>query len=87
MIKDFQDKTISDENIKRKYNIEELHWTLTNARNDVQNNNTKIIKTHFRIMDYRLIPFTSINSFSITQMMFFGYFFSFFFLRIERVKE
>ena len=62
MIKDFQDKTISDENIKRKYNIEELHWTLTNARNDVQNNNTKIIKTHFRIMDYRLIPYTTIVS-------------------------
>ena len=62
MIKDFQDKTISDENIKRKYNIKELHWTLTNARNDVQNNNTKIIKTHFRIMDYRFIPYTTIAS-------------------------
>lgn len=63
MIADFKDSNISNRNIIDKYHINECTgWHLSNAREDVCQNETKIICYNFRVMDYRYIPYTGENA-------------------------
>lgn len=60
MIKKFQDKTISNQYLIDKYDINsnnEGDWQLDNARIDVQNHKTDIVDYNYRIMDYRYLPY------------------------------